>query len=364
MDNLATTARGLKLLAVMRATDAAVYKHLYPLLMLDEVESLTVIRPGTYRYAPPLPRTEMIEVKDGSGIGRAWRCLREARNLLDTERIDAVLSFNPFPYGWVAHRAAKRGGVPSHVGFIGTDWWRWASRWVTLRSWLGSVDAITCTGSRMRRDMVQAGLSPSAIRILPHAVDVDRMDATPAVSDRFDAIFMGRLVSVKRVELILRAFAYVVAGRPTARLAIAGDGPDAGVLRDLTGRLGLEGHVVFTGWVDDPTPWLKASKLVLMASASEGMPFSLIEGMCCGCVPVSVDVGDVNDHIRHDHNGVIVQPEPRDMALAIEELLADAPRLDALSERARRKREQCGYPAAAAAWKELLRDPLRCDGDR
>lgn len=352
-------ARSLRVLAVMRSTDAAVYKHFLPIARLEEVESITLVRPASFEHNHRLEKTRFVEVSAGSSPFRAWGTHRAVQRLARTQRFDVVLSFNPFPYGWIAHRAARRMRVPCHVGFVGTDWWKWASRRAVLRRWLGRIDAITCTGSSMKHDMIAHGIDSAKIRVLPHGIDVQGIDGAPKLDATYDAVFVGRLAAVKRVELILDAFAGVVRDRPDATLAIVGDGPEAQPLRDRVDALGLDRHVHFAGWVEDVTPWLTASKLVLLSSISEGLPFSLIEGMCCGCVPITTDVGDIGDHVRHEENGLLVPPDADAMAEAILDLLGNPERRQRMSERALGMRASFGYEAASNTWRELLAGPLK-----
>jgi glycosyltransferase involved in cell wall biosynthesis len=62
--------------------------------------------------------------------------------------------------------------------------------------------------------------------------------------------FVGRLVPLKGIDLLLRAFAEVVATRPEAELEIVGDGPQRTELEQLTAALGLTDQVIFRGWLD------------------------------------------------------------------------------------------------------------------
>jgi glycosyltransferase involved in cell wall biosynthesis len=61
--------------------------------------------------------------------------------------------------------------------------------------------------------------------------------------------FVGRLVPLKGVDLLLRAFAEVADESP-ARLTIVGDGPQREELEALAATLGIEKQVDFTGWLD------------------------------------------------------------------------------------------------------------------
>lgn len=47
--------------------------------------------------------------------------------------------------------------------------------------------------------------------------------------------------------------------------------------------------------------------VITCASDAEGDPRPLIEGMACGCFPVTVDVGIASELVRHGDNGLIVE---------------------------------------------------------
>lgn len=47
--------------------------------------------------------------------------------------------------------------------------------------------------------------------------------------------------------------------------------------------------------------------VITCASDAEGDPRPLIEGMACGCFPVTVDVGIVPELVRHGENGLIIE---------------------------------------------------------
>lgn len=51
--------------------------------------------------------------------------------------------------------------------------------------------------------------------------------------------------------------------------------------------------------------------VIAIASSAEGDPRPLIEGMACGCFPVSTDVGIVPELVEHGVNGLIIPTEYR-----------------------------------------------------
>lgn len=52
--------------------------------------------------------------------------------------------------------------------------------------------------------------------------------------------------------------------------------------------------------------WYNRGTFVLNASASEGTPCTMLEGMACGCIPITTEVGNVPEIIEHQVNGMVV----------------------------------------------------------
>ncbi|MFN2383424.1 MAG: glycosyltransferase family 4 protein [Gemmatimonadota bacterium] len=63
-------------------------------------------------------------------------------------------------------------------------------------------------------------------------------------------VFAGRLVPEKGTHILVSAFAAIAGRHPTARLRIAGDGPDRGRLERLVAAHGLRDQVTFLGHLD------------------------------------------------------------------------------------------------------------------
>lgn len=64
--------------------------------------------------------------------------------------------------------------------------------------------------------------------------------------------------------------------------------------------------------------WYNSIDVIACASEAEGDPRTLIEGMACGCFPVTVDVGIVPELVRHGENGLIVERTTRAFAAAFQ----------------------------------------------
>ena len=97
----------------------------------------------------------------------------------------------------------------------------------------------------------------------------------------------GRMVSQKRFDVLLRAFA--LSGHVDANLTILGDGPVRPALERLALSLGIADRVDMPGFVGDTVAWLSRADLFLLSSDYEGLPAVLIEALACNVPVVTTD---------------------------------------------------------------------------
>jgi glycosyltransferase involved in cell wall biosynthesis len=88
---------------------------------------------------------------------------------------------------------------------------------------------------------------------------------------------------------------------------------------------------------DEMPDFYNSIDVITCASDAEGDPRPLIEGMACGCFPVTVDVGIVPELVRHGENGLIVERTPQAFADAFAWCRAN---LDHVREAGRRNAEE------------------------
>ena len=102
-------------------------------------------------------------------------------------------------------------------------------------------------------------------------------------------VCVGRLESVKQNDRIIRAFSYVTDKEKQAKLIVLGKGPNLNYLKRLCARYGLEDKVIFAGFTERITFYLKQARAFVMASKVEGFPNSMIEAMHCGAPVITTD---------------------------------------------------------------------------
>ena len=117
--------------------------------------------------------------------------------------------------------------------------------------------------------------------------------------------FVGRLSSVKRVDLILASLSLLK--RDSEFLAlIAGDGPERNQLEKMAEELGIADSVKFLGETDNVDRIL--SKIDIFIFSSEGEAFSLVilEAMANRKPIVAFNVDGVNEAIVNNKTGFLV----------------------------------------------------------
>jgi glycosyltransferase involved in cell wall biosynthesis len=158
----------------------------------------------------------------------------------------------------------------------------------TLRPAYRGLDVLTTVteadAAAYRRKMRLPGVRVEA---LPNSVPDPVLP--PADGAAKVVIAAGRLVAVKRYDLLIEAFARVAAEHPDWQLRIYGKGEEHDNLRRLIERLGLCDNVFLMGAAAPmEAEWVKAS---IGAAASNFEPFgmTIVEAMRCGLPVVSTD---------------------------------------------------------------------------
>lgn len=189
------------------------------------------------------------------------------------------------------------------------------------------LDAYQCISRHTLRMLGQAGYEPSRLHLVPNAVDAARFTAAPAGRvGPVRAVFAGRHVPVKGLDVLLRAWAKVQAP-PGSVLVLAGDGPEHAHLRKLAAELGVDSHVEFPGMVQDIPALLGGASLYVQASHQEGLPNAVLEAMASALPVVATRVSGHEDVVQEGHTGLLVPPGDADALTAALQRMLDHPAL-------------------------------------
>jgi glycogen synthase len=136
--------------------------------------------------------------------------------------------------------------------------------------------------------------------IIPNPYDEIMFRYTESTSRDTELAFVGRLVSDKGADCLLRAMAFLKKKGITPKLSIIGDGPERAKLEELCSSLDLIGQVHFFG----ARPQSEVGALlrrhrILVVPSLWAEPFGVValEGLACGCVVIGSDRGGLPEAI-------------------------------------------------------------------
>jgi glycosyltransferase involved in cell wall biosynthesis len=178
---------------------------------------------------------------------------------------------------------------------------------------------------------------------------VDLVQLTPSRSSRAQEVVVGfvkRMHHLAGPDILLRAFAAAVAQAPEIRqLRMAGDGPMLTELKKLAEDLGVQSHIVWSGWIEDPAELAKlyhACDLVVMPSRRESFGMAAVEAAACGLPVIASRFGGIPEIVEHGKTGLLV--EPQDVAAltaALVQLSNDPAGRARMGAAARQRAETC-----------------------
>ena len=209
-----------------------------------------------------------------------------------------------------------------------------ASRTVYGRRLVVAVSPSTRAGVRRRLHL------RGAISVLPCGMDAPAASGA-ARSGTPRVVVVGRLVTHKRLHLLVAAMATVRERLPRAELHMVGDGPARAQLQTLAASATSTGLTTFHGRLPDGErdALLASAWLTVNPSPGEGWGLSVIEANAAGVPALAYRVSGLQDSILPGRTGWLVGPG-EDLGVAV----ADA--LDELADPDVARR----YAAAAREW--------------
>jgi glycosyltransferase involved in cell wall biosynthesis len=199
-------------------------------------------------------------------------------------------------------------------------------------------------------------------RVVHLGTDLPPLPAAPRPS-RPTLVSVGNLIARKRHADLITALASLRERHPDIRCVIVGDGPERERLEALSASLGVERHLELRGRVAhrDAVAAARAGSLFVLASIDEAFGVAYVEAMAGGVPAIGCRGEDGPEEIAAAGGGIALVParDPQALAEAVDRLLADPSRLEAMGLQARHTVERefnwprCGRETAAA-YREVL----------
>ena len=135
-------------------------------------------------------------------------------------------------------------------------------------------------------------------------------EETELEGGEFSFLSCGNLRKVKRMDVLIQAFARAFRDCPKVHLTICGQGEEEGNLRKLIYDLKMENRIELAGIRprEEIAQRLQQADCFVLASVSETFGVSYLEALSCG-VPVFATRCGGPECFVNEHNGLMVEPD-------------------------------------------------------
>jgi glycosyltransferase involved in cell wall biosynthesis len=167
-------------------------------------------------------------------------------------------------------------------------------------TWTELVDCYVALTEFAREKMIEGGLPADKIRVKPNFV---LPDPGPRTSDGDYALFVGRLVDLKGVGTLIKAWSKLPASIP---LVIAGDGPYRPEMEKLISDFKLA-NVDYRGRLsrNETLARMKGARFLMFPSEwYEGFPVTIAESFACGVPVLCSRLGGMQEIVDDGRTGL------------------------------------------------------------
>ena len=268
----------------------------------------------------------------------------------------AVLHYARLPCVWTLH------GLYRSRGEDASDWDR------TIRMMNKTKAAVTAVTQAALDELKRGNATPDRQRVIRNGIDLAQFAVSPADCEAARAhlgiplsslVFgtAGRLIPVKRHDLLIQAAAIFLRAHADAHFVIAGEGQSFSMLQNLVAELRLNGRVHLCGFQADMPRFLSALDVFVLSSDSEAQPLALIEACAMGLPWIATEVGGLADPIWKG-NGILVQSgSPEELTEAMMQMTPVAAQRE-YSQRSLLLAEDFSSEKTSAQYAELYRELL------
>jgi glycosyltransferase involved in cell wall biosynthesis len=181
---------------------------------------------------------------------------------------------------------------------------------------------ITLSESARTEIVEMLGLPRDNVTVVPPGIDA-RFTPGGRRSDRPLVVAVGRLVPVKRFDILMCALAQAKTKVPELQAAIIGEGYERPALEAIQAELGAADWLHLPGRVgdDELVSWYRRAWAVASTSRREGWGMTLTEAAACGTPAVATAIAGHSDAVLDGTSGLLVQHSTPDVVTDFAEAL-------------------------------------------
>jgi len=244
-----------------------------------------------------------------------------------------------------------------------------------IKMLFNKADMIVSVSKESAQDLIKNfGLKKEKIKVIYNPLNVKEIEklSKEPLEKKYQEIFkkpviinMGRMSKQKGQRHLIKVFKEVKKTIKEARLVILGSGELQPELNKIVKDLGIENDVYLLGWQSNPFKFLAKSKMFVLSSLWEGLPYVLLEAMACGLPIVSYDcksgpreilAPDTNfnfqtKNIEYAEYGILVKEENEELlGRAVVKVLLDKNLLSQLKEKSKKRAEDFNVKNIVKEW--------------
>jgi glycosyltransferase involved in cell wall biosynthesis len=214
---------------------------------------------------------------------------------------------------------------------------------------------VTLSDSSKRELVGELGFRSDRVTVVPPGVDARFQPGQVDKAPHPLLVAVGRLVPVKRYDVLIRTVARLVDDHPDLELVIVGEGYERPLLEELVAELGLGDAVRLPGHLTDAEvlDLYRRAWAVTSASAREGWGMTITEAGACGTPAVVTRIAGHVDAVVDGASGLLVDDED-DAAATLDRFLGDEVLRKQLAEGALARAAELTWDATALATFEVL----------
>ncbi len=250
------------------------------------------------------------------------------------ERPDIIHAHSSYANGLAALHASRRTGIPA-IYELRTLWGesavvedglsprspKYHAVWQLELTVMRNAARLVTISQGIRDAIVEAGIDPGKIDIVPNAVDTGVFVPRPpdlalvhalGLAGCFVVGFIGSLRRLEGLDLLLKAFQELRLRVPEARLVIVGEGPERPRLEALTRDVGLGEAVRCIGLVphEDILRYYSIMDVLVYPRIDARInhtvtPLKPLEAMAMGKVCLASDVGGLKELVEERVTGLL-----------------------------------------------------------
>jgi PEP-CTERM/exosortase A-associated glycosyltransferase len=215
------------------------------------------------------------------------------------------------------------------------------------------VDAVTTICEGLRGDILERGIPPQKVTVIPNAVDIGNFNVGEAsdsqlakelgIEGKVRLGFIGSFYAYEGLTVLLHALPKILSGNPEIRLLLVGGGLQEQELKALAAQLNIQDKIVFTGRVphDQVQRYYNLIDVLVyprlkMRLTDLVTPLKPLEAMAQGRLLAASNVGGHLELIQDGKTGVLFEAgNPQALADKVLGLLGAPERWTALRRAAR-----------------------------